>query len=62
MAIRRSLNVEYYKAQQAKPVFQAPKPLRFVTRRPMVDHLLWAGAFVLVMALGFILAAAVMVS
>lgn len=38
MAIRRSMNVEHYKAQQAKPLFLSEPP-RYVTKRPLP---LWA--------------------
>jgi hypothetical protein len=52
MAIRRSMNVEHYKAQQAKPLFLSEPP-RYVTKRDPFGVVLWALAAFLVAAIGF---------
>lgn len=52
MAIRRSMNVDHYKAQQAKPLFLSEPP-RFVTKRaPFAGIMLWAALMCLAAGAG----------
>lgn len=63
MAIRRSFNVEHYRAEQAKPVFIVP-PRRYVVAvdwGKVTDIVLWTAALGMVAALGFILASILLV-
>lgn len=53
MAIRRSMNVDHYKAQQAKPLFLSDPP-RYVTKRdPVAGFMLWASIIALAAGAGY---------